>query len=378
MSTTPIVAKALAASSRIESVEVSQIAWPLQRPFRSGIHDISHIFNVVVELESNGSTGVGYSFAFYRADSDAVLALTLELANSVLGGQPCDVRSHWARMWSRLNFIGHEGPPVMALASVDTALWDLHARTAGLPLHALLGANRQSSPVYASGGSLALTIDELVDEALSSKRAGYSAFKCRVGSADLASDVQRIGAVRHALGDSHGLMVDANQAWSRIQARRACDALSDLDLGWIEEPIDAEDIAGLAELRAAVDVPIAAGETAYGLRGIGQLLRQEAVDIIQPDLMRCGGITPMLSAVSLAAAHQTAVMPHLYTETSAHLMGLLSPGAMIEYLPGWFDHLFGPPPIDHGFLEPRDSPGLGLDLDKERLEAVTITSTRRA
>lgn len=366
----------VSAQPRVESVDVWQVAFPLDRPFRSGIHDIAHIFNVVVELHAEGSTGVGYSFAFYRADSDSVLALTLELAKSMLGQHPHEVRSHWARMWSRLNFIGHAGPPVMALSTVDTALWDLSASVAGLPLHSLLGASAQPWPAYASGGSLGLTIEELVAEALESQQAGYQAFKCRVGSADLATDMERIGAVRDALGRNHGLMVDANQAWNRVQAVRACRALSEYDLGWVEEPLDADDVTGLAELRSTVNVPLAAGETAYGIRGIAHLLAADAVDIIQPDLMRCGGITPYLSVVSLAAAHRVTVMPHLYTETNAHLLGLSSPGGMIEYLPGWFDHLFGPPRIEQGLLAQATSPGLGLRFDRQHTRVAILGSTR--
>jgi len=362
--------------SRVDGIRVSHIAFPLRRPFRSGIHNIEHIFNVVVEFESDGRVGVGYSFAFRRADSDAVLALVLDLAAPLLGESPREVQTHWARMWARLNFIGHEGPPVMALAAIDTALWDLHARLVGLPLYSLLGTRAESWPAYASGGSLDLDVEALIAEALQAQRSGYSGYKCRVGSADLASDVDRIGAVRDAVGAGYPIMVDANQAWTRIAAARACRALAPFDLGWVEEPLDADDITGLADLRTAVDVPIAAGETAYGLRGIGLLLSADAVDVIQPDLMRCGGITPLLAAINLATAHKKSVMPHLYTETNAHLMGVVPKGGMIEHLPGWFDHLYGPPGIEQGALHPLNSPGLGVRLDREKLEPLTVSAIR--
>ncbi len=359
----------------IETARVVSLVFPLTPIFRSGIHEIDQIDNVVVEFGAGGVVGTGFTFAFRRADAEATCALAADLAATLVGEPIASVRDHWSQLWSRLNFIGHQGPSIMALSAIDTALWDLHARTLKVPLHELFGTGEDAWPVYASGGSLELSVDELVAEGREIQSRGYAGYKLRVGGPDLATDIERVEAVRDALGFGYPLMVDANQGWSRVTALAACRALSNLNLTWIEEPLDCEDIEGLALLRRRSEVPVAAGETAYGVRGLSELIRADAVDFLQPDLMRCGGVTPFVSIANLASAANVAVMPHLYTDFSAHLMGLLPPGAMIEYLPGWFDHLFGPPQIANGRLTP-GGPGLGLRLSEERTSSLIASEWR--
>lgn len=355
----------------VTSARISTVVRLLERPFRSGIHNIESIHNVVVELRGGEHVGIGYTFAFNQADAAAVFALAADLAAAVLGQPPSEVRAHWSAAWSRINFIGHEGPPVMALAAIDMALWDLHAQLADMPLHALLGTPAGRWPVYASGGSLRLPTAELAAEAAGFQAVGYRGYKFRVGSPDWTDDVRRVAAVREAVGPGFPLMVDVNQAWSRTAALRACEALAPYKLGWIEEPLDAEDLTGLAALRRQITTPIAAGETVYGWRGSLNLLRKGAIDILQPDLMRCGGITPFLTVAELAKAHAVTVVPHLYAELAPQLLGLFPADSMIEYLRGWFDHLFGPLPVSQGLLGPSSAPGLGVTLDRAALTALT-------
>lgn len=377
----------MAVQGNVTSAQVRRVVCPLDRPFRSGIHNIEAIHNVVVELSHSPSgaapaapagrtlTGIGYTFAFNPADTGSVFALAVDLTKAVVGRPVSEVRAHWSRAWSRLNFIGHEGPPVMALAAVDMALWDLHAGLAGMPLHSLLGTPAGRWPVYASGGSLALSVGELCAEAERYRARGFPAYKFRVGQADYARDEERVAAVREQVGPDFTLMVDANQAWSRNQALRACAALERHRLAWIEEPLNAEDIEGMAQLRSRIGTPLAAGETGYGWRGMLRLLEAGAVDILQPDLMRCGGITPFLNVAALAEAFAVTVMPHLYAETVGQFLGLFPGGAMIEYFEGWFDHLFGPPPIDAGRLAPSTEAGLGLRLS-ERVKSLTVETVQ--
>lgn len=362
-------------TTTIETVKVTHLDFALDPVFRSGIHEIAHIYNVVIELGSADSVGTGFSFAFRRADSDAIFSFVGDFARSLRGEEPSAVRDLWRRHWTWTNFAGHEGPPIMAIATVDSALWDLHAQVLGVPLHALLGTRGQSWPVYASGGSLDLSLDELVAQARDIKSQGFAGYKCRVGSPRLDSDVARVAAVREALGPDFNLMVDANQGWSRLDAARAVRRFDEFDLRWIEEPIDFQDVAGLARLRAESSVPIAAGETAYGVKGMLELIHADAVDILQPDLMRCGGVTPFLSVAAIASAHNVAVMPHLYSDASAHLLGLVPAGGMIEYLPGWFDHLYGRPAIASGQLAPTVGAGLGLRFDSKGHGAVVLAET---
>jgi mandelate racemase len=362
-------------TAQVERARVSQIVFPLERPFASGIHHITHIRNVVVEFGSGEHVGSGFTFAFKESHADAVYELALDMARSVIGRPTSEVRAVWAALWTGANFVGHEGPPVMAMSCIDMALWDLHARVSGLPLHTLLGAGANDWPVYASGGSLGLDVNELCAEALEAQRNHFAGYKFRVGSPAVRDDRIRVAAVREAVGEDFVLMIDANQAWSLREAQVASRQLAEFDLQWLEEPIVADDIEGLAALRRSTEIPLAAGETVYGVAGLAELVRADAVDYLQPDLMRCGGLTPFLDVVALATDRRVSVMPHLYSEHSAQLVGLLPPGATIEYLPGWFDHLYGAPPFRDGTLRPAAAPGFSRDLHPDNLRELCTQST---
>jgi L-alanine-DL-glutamate epimerase-like enolase superfamily enzyme len=189
-----------------------------------------------------------------------------------------------------------------------------------------------------------------------------------VGGGTLAEDVERVAALRDALGPDFPLMIDANQGWDRATAKRAVAALAPYDLGWLEEPLDAADLEGLAALRALGKIPIAAGETAYGAGEIRPLLEADAVDLLQPDLMRCGGVTGMLAVGALADLHRVPLSPHLFAETASHLMAALPTATEVECFPGWFDHLFGPLAVADGVVQPATGGGIGVELD-QRLTA---------
>jgi L-talarate/galactarate dehydratase len=348
-------------------VAISRIAMPLEEPIRRGIHAIDGIYSTVVEISAEGATGVGYAFAFSVNELRAVAALAEDLAD-VVRGRPGSVREQWRAMWDRLNFIGRAGPGVMAMAAIDTALWDLLARQAGLPLYRLLGGDEPAIEVYGAGGWLSWPVERVVEEARSFAAAGYRAYKMRLGRPDWREDVDRARAVREAIPPELGLMVDVNQAWSADAALAAGRELDDLGLLWIEEPIDAQDYRGQAELARALATPIAAGETLWGRRDFQCLLDAGGVDVVQLDLMRCGGVTPFLSIAALAEAAGAPVTSHLFTPISAHLLAAVPRAFMAEHLPSWFDPLFEQQPvIRRGVLGVSAEPGLGLTLSPSAL-----------
>ena len=352
---------ATSAGPVVERIDIGRASITLPERQISGIHVIDAIECVLVSLHSSGHIGCGYAFCFSGNEAAAIEAMAHDLAPSVQGRPVHLVRQIWADLWRRTNFIGHAGPALMALSSLDMALWDLLARTSGQPLYRLLGAVRDEVSVYAAGGWLSLDLDQLCEQALAAKRAGYPGFKMRAGSADWRRDVARITAVREAVGDDLLLMVDVNQAWDVATAIKAAKRLEELDLTWLEEPVDAHDVAGCARVAAASSVPIAAGETVWGPHGLVELLRADAVSVLQPDLMRCGGITGFLTVAHAAEAARVRVVSHLYTPISAHLMATLPGSDLVEYIPGWFDPLYSvAPAIEHGRIVLGDALGAGI------------------
>jgi L-alanine-DL-glutamate epimerase-like enolase superfamily enzyme len=366
--------EAIDAGERIEEIVIRRLAMPLEPPIRSGIHTIDGIHTVIVEAKGGGETGIGYAFCFSLNEARAIAAIGEDLAAAVTAAPPRGVRTHWSAMWDQLNFIGHEGPGVMAMAAIDTALWDLLARRAGLPLYRLLGAAEPATDVYAAGGWLSWSIQQVIEEAQAFAEAGYGAYKMRVGSLDWREDVERVRSVRSALDDQVGLMIDVNQAWSLNDALAAGKELEDLGLLWIEEPVDAQDMRGQARLAQELRTPVAAGETLWGRRGFTALLEAGGVDVVQLDLMRCGGITPFLEIAALVEASGPPVTSHLFTPISAQLLAATPRSYMAEHLPSWFDPLFeqGPRIVD-GKLLPSEGPGLGLELSQAALERWEVT-----
>jgi L-alanine-DL-glutamate epimerase-like enolase superfamily enzyme len=349
------------ATPLVEEIDVERRSVPMQQRITSGIHAIDTIDCVLVSLHAEGQTGCGYAFCF-SPDEAAAIEIFARHFSDVVRRRPAHlVRAHWQELWRRTNFIGHAGPPLMALSAYDMALWDLTARLAGQALYRMLGAARDEVRVYAAGGWLSLDIEALCAEAVAMKSAGFPAYKMRAGSPDWRGDVERVKAVRNAIGDDMDLMVDVNQAFDVATAIRFGRALEPCNLTWIEEPVDAHDVSGCARVAAAVDVPIAAGETVWGPHGLLELVRADAVDVLQPDLMRCGGITGFLAAAGAAEASGRQVISHLYTPISAHLMATTSLADYVEYIPGWFDPLFAESPaIEAGRIRLGATAGTGI------------------
>jgi len=354
---------------RIERLAIRRLAMPIEPPIRSGRHHIDGIYTMTAEATAGGETGLGYAFAFSLNEVRAVAAIGDELAELVAAAPPRSVRAHWEAMWDRIDFIGREGPGTMAMAAIDTALWDLRARRAGLPLYRLLGGTPRPLDLYAAGGWLSWSAEQVIEEARAFAAAGYRAYKMRAGLPEWRQDVERVGAVREALEPGVALMVDVNQAWSVEEALAAGRELEDLGLAWIEEPVDAQDMEGQARLARELRTPVAAGETLWGVRGFTALLAAGGVDVVQLDLMRCGGITPFLQIAAMVEAAGAPVASHMFTAAAAHLLAGMPCAQAAEHLPSWFDPLFeqGPRIVD-GRLLPGEGPGLGTTLSRAALE----------
>jgi len=299
----------------IQRVSTRLIHVPLTRPWGDDVTEVG-----VVEVRvtrDDGFTGHGFSWT-PQIGATAVQALIRADLAPWLVGRPADAGG-WQQGWEHLHEAGGGGVTTIALAGVDLALWDLELRSRHTSLADALGRHHDSQPAYGSGVNLHYPIDELVAQSARWRDAGYGGVKIKVGKPDLAEDLDRVAAVRETIGADVRLMVDANQRWDLPTAISAVDALARFDLAWIEEPLRSDDTRGYRQLRAAVEVPVALGENVHTIHRFRDLIDAEAIDILQPNVIRVGGITPFLAITQLAREAGLELAPHLLPELSAQL-----------------------------------------------------------
>ena len=355
----------------VREIRTYHVSLPLRRRLVSGIHDFVSVENILLEIDTGDAVGLGHAYAFTPGQANAIRELVVDLAETLVGLEAWPVRHHWAQLWKRINFIGHAGPPVMALAAVDTALWDLLAKAADLPLYRMLGSMRDVVPVYATGGWLSYRQEEVVEECMQYRDLGFRDYKMKVGHADWRVDVERVEYVTSHVGDDIRIMLDANQAWNASDAIAAGRLFAELGVVWYEEPVDVHDLEGSIRVAAEVDIPLAAGESLFTRHGMRPWIEQHALDVVMPDLMRCGGPTEFMHVASLADDRGLPISSHTFAEQSAHLVAAARNGMSVEIVPGWFDGLFNEPlVVESGAASLTDLPGLGLTLSER------ITSTR--
>ncbi|MEV3923655.1 mandelate racemase/muconate lactonizing enzyme family protein [Actinomadura coerulea] len=309
----------------IKDLSVASRSVPLARPWGADVPR-NHVLLVTLTL-GDGRSGTGISWT-PRVGAHAIKALLEHDVRDAVIGLPAHPGVVWDRLSARLGEAGRSGIVPLAMAGVDLALWDLECGERSLA--EVLGARRESVPVYGSGVNLHYTLEELTAQAERWAAAGHPAVKVKVGRPSLAEDVARVAAVREAVGPDTALMIDANQRWDLHRARTALRALERFDPFWIEEPLPADDVAAHAELRRSVGTPIAVGENVATAHGFRDLLTAGACDVVQPNAVRVGGITPFLRIADLTRVFDVPVYPHLLTELSGQLALALHHPAMVE------------------------------------------------
>jgi L-alanine-DL-glutamate epimerase-like enolase superfamily enzyme len=287
-----------------------------------------------------GLTGTGYTITVGHGGSVIQEALNTLYVQALPGRDPHDVREIWQQLYyGKSHWIGRAGATTMAQSAVDIALWDLVAQNAGLPLWRLLGGGRaEDVPVYNThAGWLNYSIPQLQSEARRLLDEGYTALKMKVGLADTVEDLCRVQAVRSAIGDGIPLMVDANQKWDLQQATLAARLLEPLQLAWLEEPLHPDDVAAHRRLARRCTIPIALGEQLYSTHAFRDYISAGAVEVVQVDVCRVGGITPWLEVAALAHAHGLRVCPHCgdLMQVHQHLVKAIPNSWYLEVIPLW-------------------------------------------
>lgn len=350
----------------VNQIRAGVVPLALSSPVRTSIHRIAAIYCVVIEADVGGEVGLGYLSAFEREQAEALHLLVRDVAQLAVGSDSGAIPETTWRMQLRLDFIGRSGPSVPVVAAVETALWDAHARSLGVPLAQLAGIRHRSIPVYATGGFLALSESELIAEASAVRDAGYLGYKIKVGLPDCGDDLARVAAVRRCVGPDVAVMVDANQGWSAHRAREIGAALAEFGLAWIEEPLDAQDFAGQAALAADLVTPLGAGETVFGVQGIENLIAHRAADVLTVDAAKVGGVSAFWQAAALAEQARLPVTSHTFTPLSVQLLAASATATFVEHVPGWWDPLFDVhPTMTDGRYVVGAAPGTGSRLAAE-------------
>ncbi|MCV3240774.1 mandelate racemase/muconate lactonizing enzyme family protein [Mesorhizobium sp. ZC-5] len=387
---------------RISRVQAWWVRVPIEtgRQHRSDFGQVSTFDAAILRIETSDGIvgwGEGKNAAGSAGTYGALVHLiNREIAPLLIGRDARDINAIWEMLYNGVRHqsaaasghampqLARRGLTVAAISAVDIALWDILGKSLGVPVWQLLGGRKaKRMPAYASGGWA--PADKIGDQLQSYiAEGGFKAVKMRVGAMDgtpQASAV-RVKAAREALGPEIGLMVDAHGTYTVADAKRFAHLVADCDLAWFEEPVIADDKAGMAELRAACNIPIAAGESEATRFAFRDLAVMRAADIFQPDLGFCGGISEATKIAAIASAFNLRLAPHLWAGAPAFFAGLHVAAAsassfIIEYSlganPMLHDLIEETIDLKDGMIAIPDGPGLGITVSERFLEAHALT-----
>jgi len=350
----------------LHSVDIRPVRVPLKRRIVSKVGHFDDWPLILIDLRTHqGITGRSYLEPYLAQSPQYIAPAILDLAR-LRQAQPIRPVIDFERARKALNLVGYEGIAMIAVAALDMAAWDALAQAAGLPLAELLGGSVGPVPAYNSNGLWLTEPAGLGDEAAELvAEGGFGALKLRLGRANLKDDLRAIEVVRDAVGDDVQLMVDFNQGLTLGDALCRCHALDDTGLYWFEEPIIYNNLDGYAQLARELKTPVQLGENFYGPRELWRAIDCGAADYVMPDLMRIGGVTGWLRAVSLAAVRGIEVSTHLYPEYAAHLMRVTETAHWLEWQ-DWANPILAEPfDLVNGELIVPDRPGCGIEWDEE-------------
>jgi L-alanine-DL-glutamate epimerase-like enolase superfamily enzyme len=352
---------------------------PVGREIADSMQSVTHLELAGLEVATDtGITGTGYTITVGHGGSVIREVIDSLFAGDLVGTDPRNVRETWQKLYyGKAHWIGRAGATTMAQSAVDIALWDINAKAARLPLWQLLGGSRTADiPTYNThAGWLNYSVQQLTDEARQLLDQGYTALKMKVGLADSGEDRRRVEAVRKAIGDHVLLMVDANQKWDLMQARQAAQLLEGLGLGWLEEPMHPDDIRAHRLLARDTAIPIALGEHVYTTHAFRDYLEGDAVDVVQVDVCRIGGITPWLEVAALANAFNIRVCPHAgdLMQVHQHLVRSIPNHWLLEVIPLWDESPFRHPvQLSQGRCRAPMEPGASSEFMPAALERFAV------
>jgi D-arabinonate dehydratase len=360
---------------KITRVTTEEYRWPRHKPISNGKHTYTHTGLDLVKIETDaGVTGVGLG------GGGLVGRATIEMLTPLLIGEdPIDVERLWHKMWVP-KLTGRRGLTTRAIGAIDIGLWDIRAKVAGLPLYKLLGGYRDRVPTYIAGGYYEESkgLRELQQEMIDSVEMGARAIKMKIGAVPIREDVERVKAVREAIGPDVKLLVDANCAYRYYEAIQIAKRMEEHDIFWFEEPVAPDDYDGHRKLAEATSIPIATGENEYTRYGFRDLIAHDAAAILNADAKVLGGVTEFMKVAALAQAHDLDIAPHGSQDIHVHLVAAISNGLILEFYRDTVDPMWGKVYRetlrlnDDGTVSPPDVPGIGADPNYETLAPYRI------
>ncbi|MEZ4596700.1 MAG: mandelate racemase/muconate lactonizing enzyme family protein [Chloroflexota bacterium] len=367
----------------IETIETWILVEPLTHPVEFGnMRFASRDYAVVRITDGDGALGVAYGLA----RGAPVASMVASFGDAVVGRDPEDTERVWNELYARSITSGQRGVALRAISLIDIALWDLRARRAGQPVHGLLG--RQASRVRASVGGGYFrerrSREEIAAELAGYVRDGFGIVKIPAGGMPAVDEERWVAMARDAVGPDVDLAIDTHWTWSDVRsARKVLERLEPFGLDWIEDPMWPEAIAAVAELRRHLRTPIAIGDELSGRWAYQQMLEPRAADIWRVDVTTVGGFTEARRVLGMASAWGIPISPHIYPELHVHLAAADASVMCVEYttpeseidLSHRFVH--GTLSPDRGWFDAPTAPGLGIEVDFERVAATATASWTR-
>jgi D-arabinonate dehydratase len=366
---------------RIKRVEAFAISIPLPAPVSDAVRVITHRDHYFVRVTTDdGLTGTGFTLGYDA--SLAMVALTDVIYRPILvNADPMASSQLWSEMYRQSIQAGRRGAALRAISAIDIALWDLRGQYARLPVMQLIGTHATRLRCYATGGYFrdGQSLDDVAREYTHYRDLGFGAAKLKVGKYSGAEDARRLRAVRQAVGDDFEILLDANGGWA--DAPTAIAAMQRMEASrpyWIEEPVRADNVAAMARIAEALDIPVATGELEATRWAFADLLERGAADILQPDATVCGGVTEWLRIAHMAAAFDIPVAPHYNWDVHTQLLACVPNGLFIEYfvrssgVKVFDDVLQNPMDVSEGTITPRADPGFGWRFREDRIQQLRI------
>jgi mandelate racemase len=358
---TLVPASRAAAGVTIRKVTAKAQRVPMAEPHRTASGVVAEATVVRIDLEtSEGVAGRSIVFS-YTPPALEPLAQLVTNVGALAEGKPLDPASLWRALQSRFRLLGTHGMVGMAIAGIDMAAWDALARIHGLPLCRLLGATPRPIPAYGGVGYDGVAGSAHAAEAWAKR--GFRGVKAKIGYPSVEEDIAVARAMREAVGPGVALMVDYNQSLGVTEAIERARRLDDAGIGldWIEEPVQAEDYAGMARVARESRIPIQAGENWWTPLEFAKAIEARATDCLMPDAMKCGGVTPWMEIAAMARVAGLPVSSHLFPEVSAQLLAATPTAQWLEYTDWWNPIVERPLEIRDGQAIPSEAPGSGLD-----------------